>query len=199
MPRPSNAAVTSAGAHCSMNSGGRRGANVLRISRRHMGDNLWVERAGSILAQTALQDAFWTVLLSVVIGAGLIALIAFLGAGKLYDQIGRGGMSINEEKGRAMPRAGGGSGGVTGGGSAQERDAEIRQLLQARNERRTRRGEAPLDVEAEFARLTAPAIDPALKAEIRQLVIARNERRARAGQPPLDVEAEVERQVRELG
>jgi hypothetical protein len=161
-----------------------------------MGHNLGVGGAESILAQAALQDAFWTVLLVVVVGAGLIALITFVGTGRLYDQIGRGGMSINEEKGRTLPRAGGGGG---GGGSAQERDAEIRQLLHARNERRTRRGEAPLDVEAEFSRLTAPAIDPALRAEIRQLVIARNERRARAGQPPLDVEAEVERQVRELG
>ena len=151
-----------------------------------------------MLAQAALQDAFWTVLVVVVVSAAVIALITFLGTGRLYDQIGRGGMSLNEEQGRSMPRAPGGGGGG-GGGTAHERDTEIRQLLHARNERRARRGEAPLDVDAELARLTAPAIDPALRAEIRQLVIARNERRARAGQPPLDVEAEVERQVRDLG
>jgi hypothetical protein len=68
----------------------------------------------------------------------------------------------------------------------------------ARNERRTRRGEPALDVEAELARLTAPAVDPELAAEVRSLVIARNERRGRAGREPLDVEAEVARQLREL-
>ena len=73
-------------------------------------------------------------------------------------------------------------------------------MLTARNARREARGEAPLDVEAELARLTAaPAIDAALEAEIRSLVVARNERRGRQGKPPLDVEDEVRRQVAELG
>jgi len=142
-----------------------------------------------------LQDAFLPVLLVVVIGGGLVALITFLGTGKLYEQIGRGGLSINEDfDGRPQAPSGGGSAAA----GAQERDAEIRQLLAAKNARRERRGEAPLDVEAELARLTAPAIDPALRAEIRQLVVARNARRERAGKEPLDVDAEVERQVREL-
>ncbi len=145
-----------------------------------------------------MQDAFGIVIVAVVVGGAIVALITFLGTGKLYDQIGRGGLSIDEEKGRGRPQhsAGGSSG---GGGSAVERDAEIRQLLAARNERRARRGEAPLDVESELSRLTAPSIDPALRAEIRQLVIARNERRVRAGKEPLDVDSEVERQVRDLG
>ena len=74
-------------------------------------------------------------------------------------------------------------------------------MLEARNARRAARGEPALDVDAELARLTAPAAaaDPALRAEVRQLVVARNARRARAGKPPLDVEAEVERQLRDLG
>ena len=75
-------------------------------------------------------------------------------------------------------------------------------MLQARNERRERRGEAPLDVESELARLTATAptrTDPQLAEEVRQLVIARNERRARQGLAPLDVEDEVARELRELG
>ncbi|MFL5819270.1 MAG: hypothetical protein ACJ76S_01105 [Solirubrobacteraceae bacterium] len=143
---------------------------------------------------SAVQDVFGTVLIVVVVGGTLIALITFLSTGRLYDQIGRGAFSIDEERGRGhRPPTGG------GGLGARERDEEIRQLLQARNERRMRRGEPPLDVEAELARLTAPAVDPELRAEIRQLVIARNERRMRAGKEPLDVEAEVERQVRELG
>ena len=48
-------------------------------------------------------------------------------------------------------------------------------------------------------RLTAPAIDPALREEIRQLVVARNHRRLRAGKPPLDVESEIEREITSLG
>jgi hypothetical protein len=145
-----------------------------------------------ILATT--QDAFWTVLLVVVIGGAVIAIITFIGTGKLYEQIGRGGLSINEDD-DLRPRDSGSGGAVT---AAHERDDEIRQLLTARNERRARRGEEPIDVEAELERLTAPAVDAALRDEIRQLVIARNERRARRGEEPLDVEAEVERQVREL-
>jgi hypothetical protein len=68
-------------------------------------------------------------------------------------------------------------------------------MLEARNARRARRGEPPLDVEHELRRLTAPAIDSALRAEIRDLVIARNYRRTRKGQAPLDIEAEIERQI----
>jgi hypothetical protein len=81
--------------------------------------------------------------------------------------------------------------------SSAERDAEIRQLLEARNARRAARGEPPVDVEAELRALTAPpATDPELAAEVRQLVEARNARRIARGQPPLDVEAEVSKRLR---
>jgi hypothetical protein len=85
--------------------------------------------------------------------------------------------------------------------------AEVRQLLEAKSDRRERRGEAPLDVEAETQRLLTEAAPPAdrqgkfdaeLRAEVRQLVIARNDRRLRAGLEPLDVEAETERQLADL-
>ena len=148
----------------------------------------------AIIAST-VQDAFWTVLLVVVIGAALVAVFTFLGTGKLYDQIGRGGLSLREDD---DGRGGGGGGAANPAVAAREREDEIRQMLTARNERRIRRGEAPIDVDAELQRLTAPTIDPALREEIRQLVVARNERRARAGKEPLDVDAEIERQVREL-
>jgi hypothetical protein len=85
--------------------------------------------------------------------------------------------------------------------ASAERDAEIRQLLNARNDRRARRGQEPVDVEAELQRLTAPApatSDPGLREEVRSLVVARNERRARQGKEPLDVETEIDRQLREL-
>jgi hypothetical protein len=151
------------------------------------------------IVASSVQDSFWTVLLVVVIGAAVVAVFTFLGTGKLYEQIGRGGLSLREDDdGRGGTIGGGGP--PTAAVAAGERDDEIRQLLTARNERRAKRGEAPVDVEAELKRLTAPTvdIDPALRDEIRQLVVARNERRARAGKEPLDVEAEVERQVREL-
>jgi len=87
-----------------------------------------------------------------------------------------------------------------------EREQEIRQMLQARSERRVRRGEPAIDVDAEVARLTAPATagqtsaaeDRGIAEEVRQLVIARNERRARQGLEPLDVEAEIARTLAEL-
>jgi hypothetical protein len=64
------------------------------------------------------------------------------------------------------------------------------------------RGESPLDIDAEYAALTATAPagrDEALREEVRQLVVAKNERRARRGEAPLDIEAEVDRQLRDLG
>src|SRR5262249_18892362 len=83
--------------------------------------------------------------------------------------------------------------------------AEARQMLEAKSYRRLRRGEAPLDVEAEMTALLDSErssggkgkrdLDQKLRAEVRQLVIARNERRMRAGKEPLEVEVEVERQV----
>jgi hypothetical protein len=140
-----------------------------------------------------MQDAFVWVLVVVVAGAVIAAAWAGIASRTPYDQIGRGGLF--EEP--AAPKAGG----VATVVAAAERDAEIRQMLEARNARRVARGQAPLDVEGELARLLAgpaPATDPALVAEVRQLVEARNARRARAGKPPLDVEAEVARQLRDL-
>src|SRR5438876_12388752 len=104
----------------------------------------------TVLAAT--QDAFWTVLLVVVIGGAVIAVITFIGTGKLYEQIGRGGLSINEDESWRSRDSGPAGAAI----AARERDDEIRQLLTARNARRIRRGEEPLDVEAEFERLTAP-------------------------------------------
>lgn len=139
-----------------------------------------------------MQDAFVWVLVVVLVGAIVAAAWAGIASRAPYDQIGRGGLF--EEP---APKAGG----VQTVVAAAERDAEIRQMLDARNARRIARGQEPLDVEAELARLIAvpaPAADPALVAEVRQLVEARNARRARAGKEPLDVEEEVARQLRDL-
>jgi hypothetical protein len=84
--------------------------------------------------------------------------------------------------------------------------AEVRQMLEAKSERQRKRGEAPLDVDAETERLLAEAdrprgaaaMDAELRAEVRQLVVARNERLMREGLEPLDVEEETERQLADL-
>ncbi|HEX6459682.1 MAG TPA: hypothetical protein VF032_12245 [Thermoleophilaceae bacterium] len=120
------------------------------------------------------------------------AIVAAATGGKLYEQVGRGGLSFD----RDVP-----NGPAPGSAAARaEAEAEIRQLLEAKSARREARGEPPLDIDAEVAALTRPqGSDPALRDEVRQLVIARNERRMRRGEEPLDVEAEVDRQLRDIG
>ena len=131
-----------------------------------------------------MEDALvWVVVGAVVVGV-LGAIAAAVARGSAYDHIGRGGLSLEDP---APPE--------TGASAAGIRDQEVRQMLEARNRRRARRGEEPADVEAELARLVRPAADPALEAEVRALVVARNRRRERRGQPPLDVEAEVARHL----
>jgi hypothetical protein len=134
-----------------------------------------------------MEDAFGYVLWIVVIVAAIVAVLSLRGS--RYDHIGRGGLFEDEPRRREPAAA------VT----AAERDAEIRQMVEARNDRRAARGQPRRDVEAEVARLTpAPSADPALVAEVRELVVARNARRLRQGKPPLDVEEEVRRQLRDL-
>jgi hypothetical protein len=143
--------------------------------------------------RTAMQDAFVWVLVVVLAGAVVAAAWAGIASRAPYEQIGKGGLFEEAAPAKA--------GGVRTAVAAAERDAEIRQMLAARNARRIARGQEPVDVEAELTRLLAgpaPAADPALVAEVRQLVEARNARRARAGKEPLDVEEEVARQLRDL-
>jgi hypothetical protein len=140
-----------------------------------------------------MEDAFAIVLFVVVGVAVVIAIVALVTSGGSYDQIGRGGLSIGDDRPLRPP-----AGGPTSPAEAAEREAEIRQMLQAKSDRREARGEAPLDIEAEYRSLTAPAVDASLRDEVRSLVVARNARRIERGQEPLDVEAEVDRRLREL-
>ena len=141
-----------------------------------------------------MEEAFGIVIFAVVGISAVLAVVSLFFRGRTYDQIGRGGIGDDREMGRA--RSGPASGGYV---DSTERDAEIRQMLAARNARAAARGEPELDVEDELARLTAPAVDPALREEVREMVVARNRRREARGQAPLDVEAEVDRQLREFG
>ena len=138
-----------------------------------------------------MHAAFGTVLWVVCIAGLVIALVALISSRTVWEDFGKDGLLLDSESTR-----GHGAGSAT---ALRERDEEIRQMLEARNARRVRRGEQPVDVEQELGRLTTTQIDPELRSEIRDLVIARNYRRTRAGKPPLDVEAEVEREVARLG
>jgi hypothetical protein len=142
------------------------------------------------------------VILLIIVIAIPIPVIAFIvGAGKAYNEIGKGGLSVEFDS--DLPQ------GLRDSGAEAEApgaaDAELRQMLEAKAYRQSARGEAPLDVDTELERLRAeqrsPSVsndDPALREEVRQLVVARNERRKRQGKEPLGVEAEVERQLRDL-
>ena len=139
-----------------------------------------------------MQDAFGIVIFAVVGISAVLAVVSLFFRGRVYDEIGRGGIGDDREIKPAAPSGGGYTDTV-------ERDAEIRQMLGARNARAAARGEAEVNVEDELQRLTRPAVDPALREEVRTLVVASNRRREARGEPPLDVEAEVERQLREFG
>jgi hypothetical protein len=144
-----------------------------------------------------MADAFPLLVIGISVLAIVVAVVASLASGGLYERIGRGGLSMDgdEQRRRAGPAPGSPA-------AKAEADAEIRQLVEAKSDRRVARGQAPLDVDAEIAKLTQTAPAPAdegLRDEVRQLVIARNERRVRQGKEPVDVEAEVERQLRDLG
>ena len=139
--------------------------------------------------------AFEWVLIGVVVTSVVIAVLTLRASRGLYEGIGKGALSLDQRDRVAGPPP-------DSPAARAEAQSEIRQMVEAKSARREARGEAPLDVEAEIAALTAPPAagrDQALREEVRQLVIAGNERRARRGEEPLDVEAEVERQLRELG
>jgi hypothetical protein len=140
-------------------------------------------------------DSGLAVVVIVVSILGIVAaLVAFVGSGRLYEEVGKGAFSLDRE-----PAAGPAPDTPAARAEAEE---EIRQLMEAKSARREARGEPPLDVEAEVKALTSgpgPVRDDALREEVRQLVEARNERRIRRGEEPLDVDAEVARRLRDYG
>ncbi len=157
-----------------------------------------------ILAVGAAELSLVLILLCVIVVP--IAAVAFARSGRAYDEIGKGRFAVEFDE----------------SGEAEQRE-EIRQLVEAKAYRQARRGEQPVDVEAEVERLLAghppgeqegladaaaepppPEVGPdpetaAIREEIRQVVIAGNERRERRGEPPLEVEAEVDRMLEEYG
>jgi len=141
-----------------------------------------------------VEGAFLWVMVAAV-GVGIVIAIAllFIG-GSGYDSIGRGSFGLDGHEQQRGPEPGSAA-------ASAEADAEIRQMLEARNARRAARGEETVDVERELAALTQPAAaseDPEILEEVRALVAARNARRIARGQEPLDVESEIARQLRDL-
>jgi hypothetical protein len=128
-----------------------------------------------------MEGALLIVVIGVTFVCALIAIFTLAVSGRTYGQIGSGGMPSDDS-----------------GNPSDARDEDIRQIVDARNARRARRGETPLDVDAELATLGGAVAAEGVRDEVRQLVQAGNRRRERKGEPPLDVEAEVERQLREL-
>lgn len=125
-----------------------------------------------------------------------VAALAFIGAGAVYEEIGKGLFAMEHD---APPAKGRGAGEQV---SQEVQEAEIRQMLEAKAFRQAERGDPPLDVDSEMRKLLAPKVDvtadPELVEEVRQLVVARNERRLRAGKEPLDVETEIASQLADL-
>lgn len=134
--------------------------------------------------------------------AAPVAGMLFRHVSRGWDSVGRGPFAIEQQL-PLVPRY------VSGPAPAVDpaiQAAEVRQMLEAKQERQRRRGEAPIDVEAETTRLLTPEEAPdagarqdaELRAEVRQLVVSRNERRMRKGLDPLDVESETERQLEDF-
>lgn len=139
------------------------------------------------------------ILIVVALFALPVAAIAFAGVGAALKTLGKGPFAIDQD----MPPSR--SLGPPPPVDRRTREAEIRQMVEAKAYRREQRGEEPLDIEAEMTRLLAPTptintagIDKELREEVRQLVVARNERRMRQGKPPLEVAAEIDRQLIDL-
>jgi hypothetical protein len=96
---------------------------------------------------TTFGDVIW-----IVCGLGIIVgFLSLIGTGKAWDEYGKRGLLMERDVGRGGASAGGG----TSPAALAERDTEIRQMLEARNARRARRGEASFDVEREIARRIA--------------------------------------------
>lgn len=158
-----------------------------------------VHNATSI-ALFALAGNLFGFLVFAAITFAIILAFIFLSShseGSVYDQIGSGGISRDEESPSASAAMAPDS-----QAAAAERETEARQMLSARSERLVRQGQPALNIDAELARLlvaqTPAAHDAGVVAEVRQLVAARNQRRLRQGLEPLDVDAEVTRTLAEL-
>ncbi len=90
---------------------------------------------------------FGTVAFSLVMS---VLMLVTRGHDSMYDQIGQGGIS------RESDYTGGEAMLDSSPAARAEQEQEVRQMLKARSDRLVRAGGAPLDIDAEVARLLAP-------------------------------------------
>lgn len=102
------------------------------------------------LAATAVDNGNVLILISLIVLP--IAAIAFADAGKAWRSIGRGPYAIDPDLPPRSMRP------VPSPVSRETQEAEVRQMLEAKSYRRVRRGEDPIDVEAETERRVADLI-----------------------------------------
>jgi len=100
-----------------------------------------------LLALTYLQSGY--VLVAITLSILPVAAIAFARSGKAWQDIGRGPYAIDPDLPPRSVRP------APSPVSMATRETEVRQMLRAKSYRRERRGEAPLDVEAEAKRQVA--------------------------------------------
>jgi hypothetical protein len=86
---------------------------------------------------SVMDDAFLVVVIGVSLLAIVVAAIALATSGGSYDEIGRGGYSVEDPRRPATDA---------------EVAEEVRELIEARSARRVARGEPPLDVDAEVSK-----------------------------------------------
>jgi len=79
-----------------------------------------------------VEQTLGIVIIAVVAAAALVAIATLATSGRTYDQIGRGGLSLRDGSDRPAREPARSS-----AAAARERDDEIRQLLEARNEVRS--------------------------------------------------------------
>jgi hypothetical protein len=162
----------------------------------------WLNHQLRAVGDNVLVEGAFAIVLFVVVGLAVVgAIVSLILSGDAYGHIGRGGLSIGEDR-PLRPPPSPAPGAPISAGQAAEREADIRSMLEARNARRAARGEPVADVDAELRALlrpAAPTVDAGLEAEVRELVESRNARRVARGEEPLDVDAEVARRLREYG
>ena len=83
-----------------------------------------------------MEAVFGLVLFAVVIIAAIVAVFTFATSGDAYRQIGKGGLALGDGSDRPPGEPRPGSAAATA-----EQQAEVRQMLAAKNARRERRGE----------------------------------------------------------
>jgi hypothetical protein len=84
-----------------------------------------------------MDDAFLVVVIGVSVIAFVIAAVVLATSGGSYDEIGRGGISVEEPQRRE---------------TYEDVVAEVREMVELGNAHRIARGEPPLDVDAEVSR-----------------------------------------------